>query len=184
MKHKILCMILVLFLTIPTVYAASSKYRINVSDNHITNIKRMNKDLTWKQWEENLYKKFVSDLVFKTWTEMPLDYVFKVSFDVDDERKISNIRIKGKREDCIPDELGWKPSWCYSPFIESDADLLYKLKYYSHQILKSYEGTNILKFPKISTVKNKSVTIFAIRTAHLLDKEWLYEREYGDKEAF
>ena len=182
MKHKILCMILVLFLTIPTVYAASSKYRINVSDNHITNIKRMNKDLTWKQWEENLYKKFVSDLVFKTWTEMPLDYVFKVSFDVDDERKISNIRIKGKREDCIPDELGWKPSWCYSPFIESDADLLYKLKYYSHQILKSYEGTNILKFPKISTVKNKSVTIFSINTIHALDKKWNYEEMLDRKD--
>ena len=58
------------------------------------------------------------------------------------------------------------------------------LKYYSNQILKSYEGSSILKFPKNAKVKNKTVTIFAIRTAHLLDKEWLHELEYGDKEAF
>lgn len=181
MKYKILCMLLVLFLTMSTAFANSSKYRINVSDNHITNIKRMNKDLTWKQWEENLYEKFVSDLVFKRWTEMPQFYDFEVRFDVSDERKISNIIIKGKRGDC---DFDAKPRVCYIQLDDSDADLLYKLKYYSHQILKSYEGTNILKFPKNSTVKNKSVTIFAIRTAHLLDKEWLYELEYGDKEAF
>ena len=32
----------------------------------------------------------------------------------------------------------------------------------------------ILKFPKKAKVKNKTVTIFAIRTAHLLDDEWKY----------
>ena len=182
MKYKYLCVCLAFLLTIPTAIA-QSKYKVVANKyGNVSKIVSNNKNLSWKQWEENLYEKFVSDLVFKTWTEMPLDYVFKVSFDVDDERKISNIRIKGKREDCIPDELGLKPSWCYSPFIESDADLLYKLKYYSHQILKSYEGTNILKFPKNSTVKNKSVTIFSINTIHALDKKWNYEEMLDRKD--
>ena len=179
MKYKYLCVCLAFLLTISTAFA-QSKYKVVANKNgNVSKIISNNKNLSWKQWEENLYEKFVRDLVFNKWTDMPQFYVFEITFDVSDDRKISNIRIKGERGDC---DTSVKPKLCI--YKESDADLLYNLKYYSNQILKSYEGSPILKFPKNEKVKNKTVTIFAIRTAHLLDKEWLYELDYGDKEAF
>ncbi len=181
MKYKYLCVCLAFLLTIPTAIA-QSKYKVVANKySNVSKIVSNNKNLSWKQWEENLYEKFVSDLVFKKWTEMPQFYAFEITFDVSDDRKVSNIKIKGERGDCYTSET---KKICTFELEESDADLLYNLKYYSNQILKSYEGSSILKFPKNSTVKSKSVIIGAFRSAHLLDKEWLYEREYGDKEAF
>ena len=181
MKYKYLCVCLAFLLTISTAFA-QSKYKVVANKNgNVSKIVSCNNNLSWKQWEENLYEQFVSDLVFKKWTEMPQYYNFEITFDVSEDRKVSNIRIKGQRGDCDDTVT---PRFCELDIKESDADLLYNLKYYSNQILKSYEGSSILKFPKNSIVKSKSVSIAAFRSAHLLDKEWLYEREFGEKEAF
>lgn len=181
MKYKYLCVCLAFLLTVPMAIA-QSKYKVVANKNgNASKIVSCNNNLSWKQWEENLYEKFVRDLVFNKWTDMPQFYAFEITFDVSDDRKVSNIKIKGERGDCYTSET---KKICTFELEESDADLLYKLKYYSNQILKSYEGSSILKFPKNSIVKSKSVRIADFKRAHLLDKEWLYELEYGDKEAF
>ena len=171
MKYKYLCVCLAFLLTVPMAIA-QSKYNVvaNKSSN-VSKIVSCNNNLSWKQWEENLYEEFVRDLVFNKWTDMPQFYTFEIKFDVSYDGKISNIRIKGKRGDC---DNTVTPKLCMLDIKESDEDLLYNLKYYSNQILKGYEGSPILKFPKNAKVKNKTVTIFAIRTAHLLDDEWQY----------
>ena len=100
MKYKYLCVCLAFLLTISTVFA-QSKYKVVANkSSKVSKIVSCNNNLSWKQWEENLYEKFVRDLVFNKWTDMPQFYVFKITFEVSDDRKISNIRIKGKRGDC------------------------------------------------------------------------------------
>ena len=169
MKYKYLCVCLVFLLSVPMAIA-QSKYKVVANENNISKIVSCN-NLSWKQWEENLYEQFVRDLVFNKWVDMPQYYTFEIKFDVSADGKISNIRIKGKRGDC---DNTVTPKLCMLDIKESEEDLLYNLKFYSNQILKSYENTSILKFPKNAKVKNKTVTIFAIRTAHLLDDEWQY----------
>ena len=56
MKYKYLCVCLAFLLTIPTAIA-QSKYKVVANKySNVSKIVSNNKNLSWKQWEENLFQ--------------------------------------------------------------------------------------------------------------------------------